>query len=144
MRLVVRHLDLESQERRRKDLSLRIGLERQRPSAVERAVQKEIERVQVRQFKAFDRARDHSAEVLRHVLHCQLTDEHWIPFRPQRDDADVCRVALIARARVSESQELDFHAMISTAGLTTVLSISAGQYATISSTLGRADRQDCR
>src|SRR4051812_29662435 len=60
-----------------------------------------------------------------------------IPAGLERDDADIRGVTLVARSRVRDVDQTNFHCTISTLVLTTVLSINAGQYATISSTFGR-------
>src|SRR5256885_9833429 len=59
---------------RSKHLALGVGLERGGAAAVQRAVQQEIQRVQIRQLEPLDRARDHALEVAGdarrgHVLH---------------------------------------------------------------------------
>src|SRR4051812_35922851 len=65
------------------------------------------------------------------VLH-----ENRIPARVERNQSDVGSVALVSRACVCDVDEPDLH-RTSTSVFTTRLSTSAGQYATISSTLGR-------
>src|SRR5579863_9633282 len=65
-----------------------------------------------------------------------LADENRIILRFSRDDADVRGVAFIAGARVGDLDQLSFGHMV-TSGVTSRLGISAGQYATISSTRGR-------
>src|SRR5579863_4978109 len=65
-----------------------------------------------------------------------LADENRIILRFSRDDADVRGVAFIAGARVGDLDQLSFGHTV-TSGVTSRLGISAGQYATISSTLGR-------
>src|SRR5215475_10520521 len=75
--------------------------------------------------------------MLAHGVKREILLEDRIPLRFQRDDTDVRRIALVARARVRDVQQLDVHVSTSTVVSTTDLSTSAGQYATISSTLGR-------
>src|SRR5262249_11684600 len=53
------------------------------------------------------------------------------------DEADVGGITLVAGASVRDVDEADFHHCTSTFVVTTDLSTSAGQYATISSTFGR-------
>src|SRR2546425_8073340 len=58
------------------------------------------------------------------------------PFGLESDQSDVRCISLVARARVSNVEKADSHQTISTFVVTTFLSTSAGQYATISSTFG--------
>ena len=60
-----RNVEHHPQQRGREDLALRVGLERERAAAVERAVQQEVQRVEVRQLEALDVARRSRREVLR-------------------------------------------------------------------------------
>src|SRR3954468_18317905 len=95
-RLAVGDVDYEAKQRRRKDLALRVGLERQRSAAVEGAVQQEIERFEIRKLESLDRTRDDAPKVLFDALECEIFHEHWIPLRPERDDTDVRGIALVA------------------------------------------------
>src|SRR6266516_3309716 len=125
------------------------------PAAVERSVQQEVQRHEVRQLVALDRARDHPLEVLRDAGRGHLFHEDGIIFGLERDQPDVRGVAFVPRAGVGELEERDatlprppstaldrprppsHTSTISTHGSTIRLSTSAGQYATISSGLGR-------
>ena len=128
LRLVVGDVEHEAQHRGRKHLALRVGLERQRSAAVERAVQQEVERVEIRKLEPLDVAGDDAAKMLAHAIErddtAASTGYHS---RLERDDADVRRVALVARARVRDVEEADLHESTSTCVCTTVLSMSAGQ-----------------
>src|SRR5207253_9485239 len=84
-----------------------------------------------------DIASDDAAKVLADTVERHIFLKDRIPIRPQGDHADVRRVAFVAGASVRDVEQADFHVRTSTLVCTTVLSISAGQYATISSTLGR-------
>src|SRR6185295_4904633 len=70
------------------------------------------------------------------AFRCDVLDQQRIELGVARDDADVGRIALIARARVREFDQFSLGHTV-TSGVTSVLGSSAGQYATISSTYGR-------
>src|SRR5438552_4158049 len=80
---------------------------------------------------------DHPAKVVGYSLTGQEFIERSIPARFNRDHTDDRRVAFVAGASVRDIDETHFHWIRSTLVFTTDLSISAGQYATISSTFGR-------
>src|SRR6059058_4886444 len=61
--LLGRNAQLHAEQCRGEDLSLRVRLQRQRAAAVERAVQQEVERVQIRQLEALHISLDHAEEV---------------------------------------------------------------------------------
>src|SRR5258707_5948624 len=119
------------------DLALSIGLERERATAVERAVQQEVERIEIGEFVTVDIAFDHAAKVFCNPVARHELLQYLVPSRLQRDHTDVGGVTFVARACVRNVDEAHFHWMRSTLVFTTDLSTSAGQYATISSTLGR-------
>jgi hypothetical protein len=96
-------------------------------SDVECAVEEEVERVQVGELEALHRAGDHAVKVRRHALHRELPRQERVPVGPERDDAHVRRVPLVARAGVREIEQAHLHESSSTVGATTVLSMSAGQ-----------------
>src|SRR5688500_2116345 len=116
-----------AQERRRPDLPLRIGFQRQRASAVQRSVEKKVQRIQMPQLESLDFPFDHSSEVSRDILAGDELLEDLVPPRLQRDDADVGGIALDARPRVRDIDETHLHVTIATFVRTTVLSTSAGQ-----------------
>src|SRR5262249_13554776 len=82
-------------------------------------------------------AGDEPGEVLRDSLAREVLLQHRVPPRLERDDADIGGVTLVAGSRVRHVEQTHFHESTSTFVRTTCLSPSAGQYATISSTLGR-------
>src|SRR5262249_14212509 len=100
-------------------------------------VQQEVQRRQVRQLVPLHVSGDDTAEMLGYTPLGQLAHEKWVPFPFERNYADVGGVALVARPGVRDVHEADLHEITSTAVCTSVLSMRAGQYATISSTLGR-------
>src|SRR5215213_5939918 len=108
-RLLVGHVNLHLQERGREGLALRVGHERERAAASERLVQEEVERAEVRQLEALDAAFDHPAEMLLDAPGRDLAREHRVELFAQRDEPDVGRVALVARARVREFHKFDSH-----------------------------------
>src|SRR5215207_9539865 len=108
-RLVAGQVDLHPEERRREGLALRVGHERERAAAAQGLVQEEVERAEVGQLEALDAAMHDPAEVLLDALGRDLAYEHRVELFAQRDEADVGRVALVARARVRELQQFDSH-----------------------------------
>ena len=54
---VVGNVEHQAEHGRREHLALRVRLERERAAAVERAVQEEVERMQIRKLISFDVAR---------------------------------------------------------------------------------------
>src|ERR1051326_2159286 len=132
------HLDFHPEQRRRKDFPLRVGLERDRAAAVQRAVKQEVERVKIGQLEALDRPLDHASKMPRDPRRRHLLHEQRIVLGLIGDQSDVGGVALVPGARMREIDEPLFHtSSTSTAGRTMALSSSAGQYATISSGFGR-------
>src|SRR5207249_2418939 len=124
-----------------------VGLERDGAAAVERAVQQEVERVQVWQLVALHVPRDHPLEVPRHLGGSHLLHQERIILRLEGDQPHVRRITLVSRPRVRQLDEehLAFPAAsvrplhtstTSTHGSTTLLSTNAGQKATISSGFG--------
>jgi hypothetical protein len=124
---VVGNVESQSKQRRREDLPLSVGLQRERATTAERSVKKEIERAQVRKLESLHVARDHVSKVLSDPLARLMPRQNVVPFRTQRDDPDVCRVALVPRAGVRDVEKPDDHTRISTVARTTLRSISAGQ-----------------
>src|SRR5207237_1407791 len=114
-----------AEHRGREDLSLRVRLKRERSAAIERPVEEKVECAEVGELEPLDVAGDHPAEMLAHTIERDVAIEDGVPLGAERDETDVCDV-----------DQRDIHAT-STDVSTTRLSISAGQYATISSTLGR-------
>src|SRR5256886_16185443 len=102
-----------------------------------RSVQQEVERPEVGQLVALDRALDHALEVPGDAGGGHLFHEDRVILGLERDEPDVGGVALVARAGVGEVQETDaprlpdrplFHtSTISTHGSTIRLSTRAGQ-----------------
>ena len=72
-------------------------------------MQQEIQRVQVGQFVTFDLAFPDSGEVLLDAFGGDFADERWVILRFERNQADVRRVAFVARTRVSDFEKLYFH-----------------------------------
>src|SRR5689334_10242068 len=136
-RLGVGNVDHHAEQRGREHLALRVGLERQRSAAVERAVQQKVQRSEIRQLVTLYVAGDHATKVVGHSPLRDLAHEQRIPLTLERDHADVGRVTLVTGSRVRDVDESHLHPITSTAVCTSVLSISAGQYAAISSTFGR-------
>ena len=58
--------------------------------------EQEIERVEIRQFKALDGAGDQRAKVRADARGRQLAHQQRIPLRPQRDHATIGGIALVA------------------------------------------------
>src|SRR5438105_6268206 len=100
-------------------------------------MQEEIQRLEIRKRISLDVARDDPAKVRPHALARDVFLQEWIPLRLQGDQSDIGGVTLVTRPCMSDGDELDAHQATSTLVCTTLLSISAGQYATISSTFGR-------
>src|SRR4051812_31117264 len=98
----VRHVELEAKHCRREHFALRIRLERQCPTAVERAVQEKIERLEIRELESLDGSRDDVAEMLLDALEREVLRQDRIPFWFERDDANVGRIAFVARASVGD------------------------------------------
>src|SRR6185437_15892969 len=117
--------------------ALRVRLERQRAAAAKRAMQEKVESFQIRQLVALDRPVDHAFEMRRDRGQRDELAQHVVPLRPERDQPNVGRIALVARACVRDVEEANLRHRTSTFVRTTDLSTSAGQYATISSTFGR-------
>src|SRR5437870_545353 len=99
-------------------------------------MQEKVERCEVRQLESLDVTSNHPSKMFADPIARQFSCQEWIPFGLQGDDADVRRIALVARARVRDVHKTQAHQTISTFGWMTRLSMSAGQYATISSTFG--------
>src|SRR5256884_3757958 len=108
-------------------------------------MQQEVQSIQIRQLEALHRAWDHALKMPRNTCRRHLFRQDRVELRFTRDEADICRIALVARSRVGDVQQAHgsrprslLHASrISTDGSTICLSINAGQYATISSGFGR-------
>src|SRR5208282_4859211 len=73
---------------------------------------------------------------LLYPLRRNLPDQNFVILRLARDDSDVRGVAFIAGTSVRQLDQSSLGHTF-TSGVTSVLGMSAGQYATISSTLGR-------
>ena len=91
-------------------LPLCVGFERDRSASIERAVQQEVQRVEVRQLEALDLARDHALKMPCHARRRHLLDEQRVILGLERNQADVGRVTLVARAGVGQLYEFAFHA----------------------------------
>ena len=126
-RFAVGHIENEAKQSGRKHFALCVRLERQRSATVERAVQKEVQRIQIGKLEALDAAGDESGEMLRDALASKVSLEDRVPARLERDDAHVGGVALVARPGVRDVEEPHFHESTSTFVRTTCLSMSAGQ-----------------
>src|SRR5262245_5163994 len=72
-------------------------------------MQQEIERVQIWQFVAFDLAFADSGEMPFDALGGDFTDKDRVMLRFERDQADVGRVAFVARSRMSDFDKLYLH-----------------------------------
>src|SRR5262249_12042096 len=104
------------------------GLEGERSTAAECAVQEEIQRPQIGQLEALDRPLDLLAEVRGDALGREMRSQHTEPRPLERDHADVRGVPLAAGARRRGAEEADPHAASTrTAGVTSRLSMRAGQ-----------------
>src|SRR5688572_33099432 len=76
--------------------------------------------------------------MLFHTLGANLAHEDRISLVTQRNQPDIRSITLVARTRMRQFRQLYFHALsTSTEGVISLFGISAGQYATISSTFGR-------
>src|SRR5688572_1455048 len=100
-------------------------------------MEKKIQRVQIGQFEAHDRSVNLPVEMASDGVACDMFLDQRIPLRAKRDQSDVGSITLVTRSRVRDTTKLNVHQTISTCVETTLLSISAGQYATMSSTFGR-------
>src|SRR5687767_14832983 len=100
-------------------------------------MEQKVERIEVSQLEPLDLAIDHSREMSGDGFPRDELLENRVPSRLERNDTDIGGVSLVTRARVRDIDETHLHVTISTFVRTTVLSTSAGQYATISSTFGR-------
>ena len=69
-----------------------------RATTIERAVQQEVQRVEVRQLEALDFAGDHALKMPCHACRCHLLDEQRVILGLERNQADVGRVAFITRS----------------------------------------------
>src|SRR5688500_16838986 len=100
-------------------------------------MQQEIERAEVWQLEPFNVAVANASEVFLHTISSHLANENRIKLILQRDQPHVRRVSLIPRSRMGQFCKLYFHvSRTSTTGLISSFGISAGQYATITSTWG--------
>jgi len=108
------------------------------PTAVERAVQQEVERGKVGDLVSLDLPGDHGREVGGDRLARDIAIQNLVPLRSQSAHAYVCRVSFVARAGMCDVDQSHLHQVISTFGCTTLRSMSAGQKATISCTRGLA------
>src|SRR5260370_29062313 len=102
------HLDFHAQQRRTESLALRIAVERKQTASDKRAMQDEVERVQVGQLKPLDFAAADAGEVLLDAFRCDLAYKKRIVLGLESDQADVGDVAFIAGAGVSDLAQLDF------------------------------------
>src|SRR5262245_42659131 len=109
LQLVLADLDLHPQQRRAERLALRVGLQRDRAASAKAVMQQKIERVQIRQFVALDLAFTDSGEVSFDALGGDLADEDRVMLRFERDQADVGRVAFVARTRMCDFDKRYFH-----------------------------------
>jgi hypothetical protein len=75
-------------------------------------MQQEIERVQIGQLVALDLSFADSGEVPFDALGGDFADDDRVMFRFERDQADVGRVAFVARSRVSDFDKLYLHNII--------------------------------
>ena len=97
-----RVLDCHPEQRGREHFSLRVGLERDRAAAVERAVQQEVQRLEIGQLEALDRTFDHALKMTRHAGCRHLLHEQRIVFGVLRNQSNVSSIALIAGSRVGK------------------------------------------
>jgi hypothetical protein len=112
LQLVLADLDLHSKQRGAERLALRVGLQRDRAAAAQTVMQQEIERFQIGQFVAFDFAFADSGEVPFDALGGDFADEDRVMLGLERDQADVGRVAFVARPRMSDFDKLYLHNII--------------------------------
>src|SRR5690606_3269962 len=112
-----------------------------RSRAAERAVQQEVERVEVRQLETLDVALHHRPEVRLHALRGELLAQQRVMLGFVCDDAHIGGVTLVAGAGVRQVDQLDAaHTSFTSTtrwGSTASLRRSAGQYAMICWTRGR-------
>ncbi len=99
-------------------------------------MQQEIQRAEIRQLEALHLAQANSREMFLDALGRHFPHQDRIIFGLARDDADVGRIAFVAGAGVRQFDQFSFGHTV-TSGVTSLFGISAGQYATISSTCGR-------
>src|SRR4051794_40098297 len=79
-------LDLHAEQGRAVGLALRVGLERNGPSAAERLVEKEVERAEVRQLEALDPAAAYALEVTFDGVGRDPLDKDRIELGSERDE----------------------------------------------------------
>ena len=91
-------------------------------------MQQKIERANIRQLKPLDFPVTNTLEMLLDSLRRNLAHEDRIQLIMQRNQSDVCRVALVTRTRMGQFYQLYFHvSSTSTTGLISSFGISAGQ-----------------
>jgi len=72
-------------------------------------MQKKVQRAQIRQLESFNVTGDHVLEMLFHALSRNFARKQRKPFRFERDQPDIRRIALVAGTGVCELYELYFH-----------------------------------
>jgi hypothetical protein len=105
----VRECEREPEEGLGVGLPLGVEPERHRAAAPQRVVDEEVERAEVRELVALDRADPERLEVMADALGGEHAGEEVVPFLAARDDADVDEIALVARAAVRDEQEPSPH-----------------------------------
>src|SRR5207237_4066711 len=93
------------QQRGREHLALSVGLEGNRAAAVQRAVQQEVQRPEVRQLVALDVPFDHPLEMACDSGGGHLLHQNGIVLGPVRDEPDVRRIALVSGPRMRQLEE---------------------------------------
>ena len=125
--LVVGNFQNHPEQRRGKDLPLRVGLEGKRTPTIEGAVQQKVERLEIRKLVSFDVPADHASEVLSDAIASDILLEKGIPLGLECDDTDIRRVTLVSRSGVRDVDQLDPCHATSTFVCTTRWSMRAGQ-----------------
>ena len=106
-------LDLHAKQRCSESLALRVGAERDRPTTPEGAVEKKVQRTEVRQLEPFDRSVEQVAEVGTDAVGGDFAEEDRVVLEVERDDANVASIAFVAGAGVGQGGEGDLHATAS-------------------------------
>src|SRR5690606_22724006 len=104
---LVGHVDLHAKHGGRERLPLGVGHERERAAAPERVVQQEVERVEVGELEALDRAVDEAAEMLLDGLDGEALGEERIILGADGDHPAMHGVARVAGASVGETEQRD-------------------------------------
>src|SRR5256885_14338696 len=71
LRFGVWYVEHETKHRGRKDLALRVGLERKRAAAVERAVQEKVESFEIRKLESLDWCGNDVAKMFADAIECE-------------------------------------------------------------------------